>query len=171
MRKTPLKRKAPLGAGYDYEAFRDGIRFLDGLDCWLRRLLEERAEEHPHDWSPSILTCTGELDGHHLLRKNRLKQELPYGVIWQPEGWVTIDPGKAYPLDGPPEAQVYGVGVRTLSAILEDPRNGILGCRRHHDMLEAGQVVIQRDELPPRVFEFAEEYGLLAWLERYYRAD
>lgn len=160
MKRTPLKRKTSLGCSYDYDAFREGIRFLDGLECWLRRLLRERSDEHPFDCSPGLLTCAGELDGHHLIRKNRLKQEYPHGAFFESD--------KAHPvlLTSNPELVTHS-GI-SLGGILEDPRNGILVCRRHHDMVEGGQVTILRDELPPRVFDFAEEYGLAGWLDRYF---
>lgn len=141
LERTPLKRRTPLAAGYalsagyDYTAFREGIRAHDGLGCWLRDLLAERQGEHPFDYSPGLLTCAGELDGHHLLRKNRLKQELP---------------------------------AESIAEALRDPRNGILVCRRHHEMLERGLVVLRRDELPARATDFAEDWNLAGWLDRYY---
>lgn len=161
MKRTPLKRKSALGAGYDYEAFREGIRFLDGLDCWVRRLLEERQLEHPLDWSASALTCAGELDGHHIgISKNRLKQEFPNGAFF--------DNGKAHPVLATSDPELITHRGISLAGILEDPRNGVLVCRRHHDMVEGPQLTILRNELPPRVFDFAEEYGLGGWLDRYF---
>lgn len=121
---------------YSYQAFCETIRDLDGLDCWLRNLLVERQDQWPHDYSPGLLTCAGELDGHHVgIRKNRLKQQLSPDVV---------------------------------DEALNDPRNGVLVCRRHHDLLERGLVVLRRDELPARVFEFAREWELEGWLSRYF---
>ena len=121
--------------GYSYEAFCRGIVERDGPGCFVAALLKRRRAEHSVDYSPGLLECRGEMDGHHAgIRKNRLKQEVP---------------------------------ADRLAVALSDPRNGLLVCRRHHDLLERGLVVLRREDLPLCVDEFAAEFGLEGWLDRY----
>jgi hypothetical protein len=129
-----------VAVSYDYELFCALVADLDGTSCFLADLLRQRQRRYPHDYSPGLLTCDGIMDCHHLIRKNRLKQE----------------------------RRLIEASGRALEKVLEDPRNGVLVCRRHHDLLERALVVLRREELPVRVFEFASELGLEGWLERYY---
>jgi hypothetical protein len=58
-----------------------------------------------------------------------------------------------------------------LGAVLMDPRNGAVVCRRHHDLLEGRAVVPSLAELPGDVFDFARELGVSWRLERDYPAE
>lgn len=49
-----------------------------------------------------------------------------------------------------------------------DPRVGIKVSKRRHERHHSGHEPIRRDELPARVFEFAEEMGLGWYLDRHY---
>lgn len=53
-----------------------------------------------------------------------------------------------------------------LNALLEDARNGIPTCRRHHDQLESAAIKLARWELPVGVEQFAADVDLGWWLDR-----
>lgn len=55
-------------------------------------------------------------------------------------------------------------------AVLNDGRNGVFACRRHHDLIEGCAVRLERGELPMVVDEFAAAHGLGWWLDRTYGA-
>jgi hypothetical protein len=140
-RRSSLKRSGFTPArGYDYAVFCHGIADRDGADCFVRRNV-------PMD--PSLRACDGALDGHHLLAKQWLKRE------FSPDLWVLC--GDFHEL-------------RTIEVVLNDSRNGILACRRHHDLIENARVVLSAESLPGCVFEFAAELGdrALARLKRDY---
>ena len=48
---------------------------------------------------------------------------------------------------------------------------GISGIGGHHGLFDYGRRLLRVafDELPPDVFEFAQEHGLIPWLERTYK--
>jgi hypothetical protein len=131
----------PRRVEYDYQAFCRAIARLDGPGCFIHRLLVQR-EHDGADFPLGLLLCEGVIDGHHLIRKNRLKQELSR-----------------------PFSELVG------GYVFEDARNGILACRRHHDLVERGLVVVKAEELPRRVHAFVAEYDLEGWLDRYYRPE
>lgn len=157
-RTTPLSRSKPLGKGkrpngtrkarkergYSYEAFFEAIAHMDGYRCFVHHLLLKREEEGA-DFPLGLLLCEGVMDAHHLLPKQRLKQEFSSN------------------------GTLYGGGpdVR-LGDVLSDPRNGILACRRHHDLVERRLVVVRAADLPQRFSAFCADYGLEGWQSRYY---
>lgn len=151
--------------GYDYAAFCAGIAGRDGAECWVRRLLVARREAQieawrsgqcesgdARNWVPSsLLDCDGPLDGHHVgLSKQWLKREFPHGVI----DTEPVEPGVLYALL-PGTHDAY----RRLPELLNDSRNGILACRRHHDLIERHLIVVRRGDLPSSVEEFAAGLG------------
>jgi hypothetical protein len=88
---------------------------------------------------PELRLCDGKLDGHHVLPKQWLK-----GNVRLP------------------------YSEQTPASVLNDSRNGILVCRRHHDLLENARIALDVEALPPCVVEFAQELGerALARLQR-----
>jgi hypothetical protein len=114
---------------YDYALFMEGVFGLHGTRCWVSKAFRGR------DVPERLRECDGVMDAHHCLRKNRLKQEVPMGL---------------------------------LADALNDRRNGIPACRRHHDLLENAHVRLFRSDLPAEVHEFARDFGLEGWLDRYY---
>lgn len=159
--------------GYDYQAFMAGIAERDGTNCWVHRLLAARraatierwrtegsdcAPDRCAGWVPGgLLRCDGVLDGHHLgLSKQWLKS------------WHATQTRAVGPID------LYGEPVEdqdfALANLLNDSRNGVLACRRHHDMLEHAVIVVRRADLPESVEGFAAELGTkaVARLERDY---
>lgn len=162
-------------AGYDYEAFGRGVIALDGPGCFAYRLLLERRRVLRAGWEAAradgrdvacrdwptdpVLRCGGIMDAHHLLPKTWLKSEFPHGVNVHAE---FTDRG-----DGVTD-EVHVI--RPLAALLNDPRNGIIACRDHHDRIENARIPIYRADLPARVWEFAAELGdrAVARLERDY---
>lgn len=151
--------------GYDYAAFCAAIADRDGPGCFVHRLLAARRAavierwrtegfgdvDRCAGWIPGgLLRCDGPLDGHHLLSKSWLKREFPHGAI----DTEPVEKGVLYALL-PGTHDAY----RRLPDLLNDPRNGILACRRHHDLIERASVQLRAAELPRCVFEFAAELG------------
>jgi hypothetical protein len=99
-------------------------------DCFIARTLATRK-----GLSDGLLDCDGVWDRHHLIRKNRLRQELASEV-----------------------AQLA----------VEDDRNLVTTCRRHHELVERALVRLHRDELPDQIEAFATDFRLEGWLDRYY---
>jgi HNH endonuclease len=50
--------------------------------------------------------------------------------------------------------------------LLWDPRNGVPVCRKHHEQLTTAYRRLTRAQVPPEVWHFAEEHGLVHALER-----
>jgi hypothetical protein len=160
--------------GYSYAEFCQGIAERDGESCWVHKLLVARrtaqieawASGHTErgdtrtNWIPvKLLSCDGQLDGHHVgLSKSWLKREFPAGTAT-----LLVSIGPRYKDD-----TVSALCERSLADLLNDPRNGVCACRRHHDMLEAHLIVVHRGDLPEHIEEFAAELGpkAVARLER-----
>lgn len=64
-------------------------------------------------------------------------------------------------------ARLHGL---TAPELLWDPRVGVAVSGRRHDRHHSGHEPIRRAELPPDVFEFAEQYGLGWYIDRHYPA-
>lgn len=140
--------------GYDYEAFCAAVAELHGAACWVRATLAAREVPLP----PGLLDCAGQLDGHHLLPKRVLKRE-------RGSGGVRLAATTRALYTGTPSREVEYEAV-TIGALLNDGRDGVPACRRHHDLVERALVRIRRAELPRQVEEFAAEIGLGWYLER-----
>lgn len=57
-----------------------------------------------------------------------------------------------------------------LAHLIPDPRTWVAGCRWHHGQLDfARKLRVPFDALPAETIEFAEEHGLMPYLERTYR--
>lgn len=145
--------------GYDYALFCANVEAIHGRECWIHRLLTNRdGRTVPFDW----LLCDGVKDGHHVvIPKRLLKYEFPHGaVLYDADAgvWRKIDPRVVYERETDPPR-------RTLGELMNDGRNGVPVCRRHHDMVEGRQLVIRRDELPPEAVEFSTELGLEWYLD------
>jgi hypothetical protein len=99
------------------------------VNCFVASLLTDRPVP------ASLKDCGGPGEFHHLIRKNRIKQELSPSLA---------------------------------EKALGDLRNMVPVCRKHHEHVENRRIVIWREDLPAAVHEFAAEYGLEGWLDRYY---
>jgi hypothetical protein len=95
----------------------------------------------------------GIVDAHHVLPKQLLKREAKGSGI---DAMLRAPGLDSYPLE-----QVW----RELGVALMDPRNGIVVRRAHHDQIESRNIAIPVALLPADTREFAEELGLLWWLE------
>lgn len=159
--------------GYDYPAFLHAVIIRRGHGCWVGKLLRGRREHWlrsrapgaamPWDLDPGLLMCQGELDGHHLVSKQRIKRE--FERLNPLDEWPVLI-NRNWSTGGPFEP----VRWESLAEMLMDPRNGVPACRRHHDLLERRLVVPTRAELPVGVEEFAAEVGMVWSLERDYGA-
>jgi hypothetical protein len=143
-----------------YRDWQERIAMLDGRRCWMR----------------GTVLCRGELDGHHLIPKQRIKRAFPHGAgvgsPWGPirAGERGIDRYLIMATVGGEDVDIAELPVRTLDELLWDERNGILLCRLHHDRLEQRLFVPARSDLPARVEEFAAELGLGWSLDRTFGA-
>lgn len=105
--------------------------------------------------------CDGRIDPHHLIPQGRIKREYPRGV-WR---LATGELVKANRQTTGPFGNVARV---TLGMLLEDRRNLISVCRRHHDQLHWKRERIELPDLPAEAHEFARELGMMWSLERDY---
>jgi hypothetical protein len=161
--------------GYSYAEFCRGIAERGDTECWVRGLLVARRQaqidawgagqgevgEAQANWIPNgLLECDGPLDGMHLgLSKSWLKNEFPNG------GWALYPVGDGKWVAPNDEG---GDWHWPLHEILNDSRNGVCGCRRHHDLVDRKLIMVRRGDLPGLVEEFAAELGTkaVARLER-----
>jgi hypothetical protein len=157
--------------GYDYPALLHAVAERDNGKCFVRELLVARRQAKIDEWSggqadgmdpacredwipASLLDCRERLDACHVLSKSWLKDAYPNGALLVAPG-STLVPA----LDGYPGS---------LAVVLNDPRNAVLNCRRHHGLMDRKLVVVRRADLPGHVEEFAQELGdrAVARLER-----
>ena len=143
----------------DYVTWLAAVRGAFRGPCWLCQRLPAQAQR-------CEMASGGIIDGHHIIRKSRLKREFPHGAYVYEDGSVDAVPAAHRRVIAPNATEVNGVRVVPLDAILWDPRNGLVLRRWHHDELEQRRVRILRTSLPRAVEEFAAEFGLLWSLER-----
>lgn len=121
-------------------------------------------------WSGDRGRCeymsAGLLDAHHVLPKQVLKREFPFGGrLRVREHGEPVLPWEASPRGWEPD---LGWDTITLAEIVWDPRDGVPLRRYHHDAVEHGQLHIPRVVLPDAVENFASELGLTWLLDRTY---
>lgn len=149
-------------SGYSYAEFCQAVSALHGNSCMVRLTLTWRKTLPPS----SHLHCDGPLDAHHVLPKRLLKRVFPHGVYFaEGDGWRRTMP------DQVGDYSIETGAARSLGDLLNDGRNGIPVCRRHHDLIENCAINLSRGELPHEVEEFAAELGLRWYLERTYREE
>lgn len=116
---------------------------------------------------PDAGPCDGALIRAHLVPRQLLKRDFPWGVVLAEDGrWYRRFRGESRP-----EASRF----RSLKALCDDPRSfvaccgGPMGPGGHHGMLDQSRTLrIPREQLPAAVEEFAAELGLVWWLDREY---
>lgn len=171
--------------GYEYDVFLERVRRRwPRMACWVcERLLPCVLPQGA--LAGEVRRCREQsmvIDAHHLCPKSKLKREFPHGAVYAVDldpstgapvldesriGWRPFDPRLAYcVLPG-------ALLPRSLGEILMDDRNGVPVRRFHHDALEARLLAgrpldVPRGMLPPAVFEFAVELGLVPLLEKVY---
>lgn len=106
------------------------------------------------------------MDAHHLLPKQRLKREFPWGAYVYEDGTVDRVLAEHRRVIPPNAEEVNGVRVISLERILWDPRNGVPLSRWHHDEIEQRRLVVPRVKLPAAVELFAAELELGWMLDR-----
>jgi hypothetical protein len=163
-------------AGYQYAELLRAVAERDRGQCWVRGLLLAKREAQikawnggqadgldpgARNWVPGkLLECDGPWDADHLgLSKSWLKSALHTAWTKRPPGldfWAMGDRVFVVPYEA------------AVAEVLNDPRDCVLTCRRHHDMRGNGLVVVRRADLPEHVEEFAAELGgrAVARLER-----
>ncbi len=110
---------------------------------------------------PGAGPCDGALIRAHLIPRQLLKREYPYGMVV---------------VDGVRERALRRERpTRTLRELCEDENGwvpccgGSMGCSGHHGMLDYSRTLrIPRDRLPAAVEQFAAELGLAWFLDREY---
>lgn len=101
---------------------------------------------------PDFPSCEPPGQRHHVVPQQRIKYQYPRGALYDPElGWRPI--GK---LDEPGSLET-----RSQRELLDDPRNIILICWGHHQLVEGKRIY---PEIPEPVWEFAEDFGFTAGL-------
>ena len=108
--------------------------------------------------------CSGRLDPHHLIAKNRLKREFRWGALRLRGTEDHFNPADRYVTVEAFDTYDY----RPLIDILTDRRNLVPCCRHHHSNLHAAAFSFPFEDLPEEAIAFAEQYGLLSALERAY---
>lgn len=110
--------------------------------------------------------CDGQLIRAHLVPRQLLKREFPYGASLGEHGWFAL---------GRSQAWYHGLTVVRVDELVADPRSwvpccgGPMGNAGHHGMLDVSKRLrIARADLPAAVEEFAAELGLGWWLDREY---
>lgn len=104
-------------------------------------------------WS-STSPCELPVHDHHIIYRQVLRR------CWRAEFVrLRIDPASARPL--------FDRFV-TYNVLENDPRNKFRICYRHHRRHHGGHEQIRRSALPNTVEEFADEIGLVWWLDRMY---
>lgn len=107
--------------------------------------------------------CQPPYDPAHLIPRQLLRHTFPHGAYLpiNEHIWKRIERGSTIePIDK----------VRDLYELLHDERIIREGCRRcHHAFDFSRKLRILPDDLPPSVYEFATEMGLLHWLQLEYR--
>lgn len=114
---------------------------------------------------PKAGRCSGALVRGHLIPRSLLKREYRYGAL--------LEDGKWRPMKRNEDR--YDLKFRSLLELIEDSRSyvpicgGPMGNGGHHGALDQSRRLrIPREYLPAAVEEFAEELGLLWWVEREY---
>lgn len=139
--------------GYDYLTFRAGVALVWRGDCW--GCVLQPWEQH------RCVAASPQIDAHHLLPKQAIKREFPWGAWRNDDGTLTPVPRHDAHNDLLP-ADV------SLAGLLMDVRNGVLVRRWHHDRIEHAVWRPNLDELPTDAIVFARELGMLPRLERIY---
>ena len=101
-------------------------------------------------------------DAHHLIPQRVLRLEFPHGVF------LGERDGRPAWLKVPFPGAVSGVPVRSLEQLLDDPRNGVMVGRWHHERIESHRTIPLRHHLPADVWAFAIELDIEWMLERWY---
>lgn len=95
--------------------------------------------------------CRGRIEMHHIVSKNRLKQEFRFGASKVDGVYRGVDRWEQHP-------------DRLLPQILRDKRNLLPICAFHHEATTNHRVY---PPIPKAAWAFARAYGMEAHLERY----
>jgi hypothetical protein len=144
--------------GYDYPALLAAVAERDEGRCFGRELLVARRQAQIDAWGAGQ-TEQGDTK-RNWVPKNLLDCRLP----WDAHHWLE----KSWIKDHERTVAYQGLVPFDLAAVLNDPRDASLCCRRHHDLIGSRLVVVRRGDLPGHVEEFAAELGpkAVARLER-----
>lgn len=126
---------------------------------------------------PGAGPCDGALIRAHLIPRQLLKREFPYGAWWDEAAQRWVRPTGRVRRVG--AVHWAGVGAdwphRSLRSLMDDENTwvpccgGPMGVSGHHGMLDTSRKLrIPRERLPVKVEAFAEALGLGWYLDREY---
>ena len=105
--------------------------------------------------------CDGPMDRAHLIAKQRIKREYPYGaVLASPAPGHGRGSWAAAPKAVRPEDYPHGFELMTPQMVMWDERVWVPACRLHHANFDNHAFRIPRAELPAAVEAFAREFNL-----------
>lgn len=120
--------------------------------------------DEPHcffaDWGP----CDGFLIRAHLIPQQLLRREFRHGLLLEDGKWRKADRYE----------DRYELPWRTADDLCNDQRTWVVCCggpqgqAGHHGQLDGYKLKLVREDLPAAVEEFAEQYGLVWYLDRRY---
>lgn len=110
-------------------------------------------------------SCDGYLIRAHLIPRQLIKREFPYGALFDDGRWRRATRYE----------DRYDLAHRTVDELINDERTwvpccgGLQGNSGHHGQLDHSRTLrITREQLPAMVRHFAEELRLTWWIEREY---
>lgn len=109
--------------------------------------------------------CDGALIRAHLIPCQLLRREFPHGVLLEKGRWRRAERYE----------DRYELPYRSASDLADDERSWVVCCGGphgnggHHGQLDFSRTLrVSQQELPNAVREFADELGLMWWIEREY---
>lgn len=106
--------------------------------------------------------CDGQLIRAHLIPRQLLRREFPYGVVCEDDRWRRL--GRC--------EDRYDLAHRSVSDLVNDPRSwvpccgGLTGIGGHHGRLDGRQMSL--GQIPNGFMEFCDELGLRWFIEKRY---
>jgi len=126
------------------------------MPCWLAQF--------------SSVPCDGHLVKAHLVERQLIRKEFPYGAAITPDGNLVPAPRRDL---WPTEAGIY-VGMVPKRDLMVDPRSyvwacgGAMGNSGHHGAFDSYQLVVLRQHIPQETEQYCAELGLGWYLDRRY---
>ena len=95
-----------------------------------------------------IRMCDGRIQAHHMIRQQVIRR--------------LMAPARPHMMLDDELADMK----RKLARALNDDRNLLPACKRHHDLWHNGRIKVSRSDLPPQLEDFSRDYALEFELDR-----